>query len=271
MKTAPALLLAMLACGASCARADVMTFGASQDTSIFANNVDNSDGGGPGIFAGTSGAGSPRRGLIAFDVSSIPAGATITNVQLTLTLGQTAGSGPGAATIGLFAVTQNWGQGTNGSTATGVGGTGQGFAANPGDATWNAAFFSATTPTLWNAPGGDHVSTASASRLVSGTTVGTAYTWGSTVQFVANVQSWLNNPATNFGLELVNADETNASTLYGFYSSEWDNTHFGGSATQVPALQVTYTVPVPEPTGISLAAIAAFTLLGRRRRSPLRV
>jgi len=263
-------LLMLPACCAMPAGADVVTLSAAQDTAIFQNNVNNSDGGGPAIFAGTSGANSPRQALISFNLAGIPSGATITNVQLTLTLAQTAAGGPGSATIGLFAATQNWGQGTNGSTATTVGGTGQGFAANTGDATWNAAFYSATAPTLWNTPGGDHVATASTSLLVSGTAVGTAYTWGSSVQFVADVQGWLNSPSTNFGWELINANEATANSLYGFYSAEWDNAHFGGGATQVPELQVTYTPPVPEPVSVSLAAIAAFTLLVRRRRPPLR-
>ena len=37
----------------------VTTVPALQDTSIFQNSTTNSDGGGPGIFAGTNGTGSP--------------------------------------------------------------------------------------------------------------------------------------------------------------------------------------------------------------------
>ena len=101
-------------------------------------------------------------------------------------------------------------------------------------------------------------SSASASLLVSGTTVGTSYNWLSTPQLVADVQGWLNTPTTNYGWELINADETDSNTLYGFYSSESDNAHFGGSASQVPELEVTYTVP--EPASGSLVALTALSL-----------
>jgi len=245
--------------------ADVVTLVASKDASIFQNNPDYSNGGGPGIFSGTSGTGSPRRALIAFDMTSIPAGAIITSVQLTLTLGQIANGGPASATIGLFALTQNWGQGTTGGTATGIGGTGQGYPANPGDATWNSASYSPTTPTQWTTPGGGHASTTSATLFLNNNTVGNSFTWLSTPQLVANAQGWLNDPATNFGLELINADEVSPSTLFAFYSSEWDNAHFGGSASQVPQLQVIYTVP--EPCTAALAFAGALGCLARRRRS----
>lgn len=244
--------------------ADVVTLVASKDASIFQNNPDYSNGGGPGIFSGTSGTGSPRRALIAFDMTSIPAGAIITSVQLTLTLGLVANGGPPSATIGLYALTQSWGQGTTGGTATAINGTGQGYPANPGDATWNSAHYSATTPTQWATPGGDHASTASATLFLNNNTAGSSFTWLSTPQLVANAQGWLNNPATNFGLELINADEVSSSTLFAFYSSEWDNTQNGGSASQVPQLQVTYTVP--EPGAAALACAGALGCLARRHR-----
>src|ERR1700754_1276835 len=71
------------------------SLGASKDNSIFANNVDNSNGGGAGIFVGTTNmmqSDSLRRGLIEFDVASaIPSGATITAVSLTMYLGEASG------------------------------------------------------------------------------------------------------------------------------------------------------------------------------------
>jgi len=146
--------------------ADAVTIGASKDATIFENNVNNSNGAGPGIFAGTNGMDSPRRGLIDFDIAgNVPAGATITNVQLTLYLGQVAGGGSGAETIGLFELEADWGEGTTGSGAM-IGGTGQGFPANPGDATWNARFFPGT---LWTTPGSDHEATASVTTMVGST------------------------------------------------------------------------------------------------------
>jgi len=64
------------------ATAATITLGATKDATIFENHVDNSNGAGPGIFAGTNGMNSPRRGLMDFDIASdVPAGATITNVH----------------------------------------------------------------------------------------------------------------------------------------------------------------------------------------------
>jgi hypothetical protein len=56
------------------AEAATITIDAAEDATIFQNNVDNSNGAGPGMFAGTNGMGSPRRGLIQFDIAAnIPA------------------------------------------------------------------------------------------------------------------------------------------------------------------------------------------------------
>ena len=204
----------------------------------------------------------PRRGLLEFNLSSIPAGATITNVQLTLTLGQFSGAFT-SGTIDFYDLTRSWVQGTVESTASNIGGTGNGAAANPGDATWTDVSYSSTTPTLWTTAGGDHSFTSSGALSVTSAAVGSSYTAPSTAQMVADVQGWVNNPATDFGWELINADETDSSTVFGFYSSEWDNTHFGGSSTQVPALQITYT-PAPEPASGLLVGLAAASLLSTR-------
>ncbi len=260
------ILLLLTLAGSATARADVVTLGAAKDNALVNGaNQNNSNGGGPAFFAGTDGNNAVHRALLAFDLSSIPAGSTVTNVQLTLTLGQVASGGPASATISLYSLTQNWGEGTAGSTAAGIAGTGQGFAPGTGDATWNAALYSATTPTLWAAAGGDHAAAASATLLLGTNVPNTSFTWLSTAQLVADVQGWLNSPAANFGWELINADEVNARTLYGFYSREWSNAHFGGSAAQAPSLQVTYT-PAPEPASVALLAAGLLGCLIRRSR-----
>ena len=184
-----------------------------KDNTVFQSNVNNSDGGGPGMFAGTNGTGAPSRGLIEFNIAgNIPAGSTINSVQLELFLGMAAGSGGGGGggtfNIGLHAVSRAWGEGTAGSGHTAIAGTGAGFAAGPGDATWNASAFPST---LWTNPGGDFTATASGTAAV-GTTLNVASTWGSTVALVSDVQGWLNSPSTNFGWELINTDETDTQT-----------------------------------------------------------
>lgn len=263
MKLTPLLVLAVFC--AVAARADVIDLGANHDTTLFQNNVNNAAGGGPGIFAGTNGAVSPRRGLISFDLSSIPAGATITDVQLTLTVGQIAGSGGSGGmnteTIGLFAITRPWGEGTAEAGATSIGGTGQGAAAGVGDATWNQSAFSITS---WTNPGGDFVSTASASLTLNNAAPGLSFTWLSTSQLVADVQGWLNNPSTNDGWELINADEHDGTTFDAFYSRE--AAEAGATAGELPSLQVTYTVPEPASSALGAVALMATASVRPSRR-----
>jgi hypothetical protein len=218
--------------------AATVKIGASKDATVYQNVVNNSSGGGNALFSGTNGMGSPRRGLIAFDVADdIPAGATITGVQLTLFLGQVAGSGGGVgggtSTIELHRLLADWGEGIaqkqnppNDSFA----GLGQGAAANPGDATWNARFY---PNTLWNMLGGDFAATASASTSV-GTILNAASVWGSTSDLVGDVQQWLSTPTANFGWELVNADETTAMNFRAFYTRD------AATAAFHPQLQITY-------------------------------
>lgn len=264
-----ALLFLLAALGASGARGDTITLQADRDASIVAGNANNSNGGGPCFFAGTDGNSSPHRALISFSLNGIPQGATITSVQLTLTLAQVAGSGGGGggqiaktATIGLFDVAHNWGEGTVESDAFGIGGTGQGGPANTGDATWNDAFYQQTP---WSNPGGDHASTASASLFLDNNTAGSVFTWQSTPQLVADVQGWLSNPSSNFGWELINADETSQRTFFAFFSSEW-HTFTNGNAAQEPALQVTFTIPEPATSTLAVAALVMVFSLSRPRR-----
>jgi hypothetical protein len=92
-------------------------------------------------------------------------------------------------TFDLHRVTSNWGQGM--SNADGQEGGGAPSTTN--DATWIHTFYPGS---FWTTAGGDFSATVSASASVGGNG---AYTWGSTAQMVADVQGWLNNPATNYG------------------------------------------------------------------------
>jgi hypothetical protein len=222
--------------------ASTITIGPSKDTTTFQDPANNSSGAGNGLFAGTNGDSSPRRALIAFDVAgNVPSGATITGAQLTLVLGQVAGmggvgSGVETATIELHKLSADWGEGVNQKEdppTDGLNGQGQGAPANDGDATWNARFYSATTPTLWATPGGDFSAAASASLSI-GTDVGDGYIWGSTAGMVSDVQSWLNTPSSNFGWIMVNTDETDVRTFRAFYSRD--------AATDHPQLQISFTL-----------------------------
>jgi len=148
------------------------------------------------------------------------------------------GSGGGQPRwIRLFALTGNWAEGTNGLGQP-IMTTGAGFPANTGDVTWNDRVFASSNPTHWTTPGGDFTATSSASLQVTSNPVGTAYTWASTAQLVADVQNWKDHPTSNFGWLLKNDDEGIARTFYAFYSREGD-----GSATSArPQLTITYTL-----------------------------
>src|SRR5215470_13390083 len=115
------------------ASADTVTIGPSKDASIFAASVslNNSLGAGPGMFAGTDAGPNRIRSLIAFDIAGVPqlSGATITNVQLMLGLGMVPGGSPPAPspeTIDLHRLAADWGEGTTGSSSSGISGTGGG-------------------------------------------------------------------------------------------------------------------------------------------------
>ena len=92
---------------------------------------------------------------------------------------------------------------------------------------------------------------------VAGNTVGTAYTWSSS-GLLNDVKDWYANPATNFGWDIVNADEGIAQSVKVFYSRE-----YAVNTALRPKLTITY---VPEPTAIVLALAACPLFLLRRDR-----
>ena len=150
-----------------------------------------SNGAGDHLFAGRTRQGANRRALLAFDVAgAVPEGATLDSVHLTLHMSRTAGE---AHTVALHRVLADWGEGASDAPDN----EGAGTAAATDDATWIHTFFDTG---LWQNPGGDFDSTASASVLVGGED---AYTWGSTPAMAADVQAWLDAPEENFGWVLI--------------------------------------------------------------------
>ena len=138
----------------------------------------------------------------------------------------------------------------------GGGGTGQGFPAKQGDATWSQNFFGVSA---WTNSGGDFSTTSSASAVVS-QSLDSSYTWGSTAAMVNDVQKWLDSPGSNFGWLLM-GDESGTQTFRQFYTREEANSEFR------PALVIDYTVAsVPEPSTLTLLSIAAVCLAGYAHR-----
>jgi len=254
------------------ADATVVNIPTAQDATLFggASYVDRSSSG-PGLFVGTDAMRLPKRGLISFDVASyVPAGATITDVALTLYLGQVAGAanattpGPGAPleTIRLYEVTTPWRGGTNGTSGypgPGFNGSGQGFVPNSGDVTWAHSSYSSAA---WNTAGGDFATTQSAALAV-GETIGAAYSWTSTAALIADVQGWLDGATPNDGLLLKNDDESGQYSYRAFYTREGATEQ--GVPQNAPVLTVSYT-QIPEPPALALLAVGTFLTVFTKRK-----
>ncbi|MEK7806989.1 MAG: hypothetical protein AAB528_04560, partial [Chloroflexota bacterium] len=137
------------------------------------------NGAGEYLFTGNINQGLSRRALIAFNLAgSIPPGATIKSVSLTLNMSRTVAE---AGLVELRRVLADWGEGASDASANEGGGT----VAEPGDATWIHRSYDTAR---WQSPGGDFSPEASASATMDGAR---PYTWGPTPQLVADVQAWL--------------------------------------------------------------------------------
>ena len=189
----------------------LVTISPSKDNTLYESAAGSlSNGAGNHFFAGRTGPTSGsliRRGVIAFDIAgSIPAGSTIDSVTLSLHMSRTVS---GAQNVTLHKLLADWGEGS--SNAPGF--EGGGAAASPGDATWVHRFFNTAN---WASVGGDFFPFFSSSASVGG--IG-SYTWGSTAAMVSDVQSWLDNPATNFGW-LLKGNESASTTTKRFDTKE---------------------------------------------------
>ena len=212
----------------SVAQSASVTATPEKDNTLYAESDTLSNGAGQRFFAGKSGLGFTRRGLVKFNLTGlVPAGATVDSVVLRLNLAQTSSS---TQTIELHRVLADWGEGTS----AGVMGEGIGAPATAGDATWGFRFFGAAQ--TWTAPGGDFAALASASRPV-GAALG-FYNWRS-AGMTSDVAFWLQNPSSNFGWELT-GNEVNPASAKAF------NSRNAISAINRPLLTIYYT---EAPTG----------------------
>jgi hypothetical protein len=199
---------------------------ASKDNSIYMDASNNSNGVGTSLFVGNNGTNSPRRSLIKFDLTTIPAGSAIKNVNLKLNC-NTSGS---LGIVSIYKLLTNWGEGTSNATASGGGGGGVMSTLN--DATWNCNLANGAggCNSLWLNPGGDYYITPSASTAVSASNIN--YNW-TDVNMLPTVQSWVNNSSENFGWMIKGAEDA-AGTAKRFGSRE--NADF----SQRPLLTVNY-------------------------------
>jgi hypothetical protein len=213
----------------SMATATTATLFPDRDNTLFEDTTGSlSNGAGGYLFAGATAGGVRRRALLHFDLSGLPAGATITAATLRLVMSQTSA---GPQDVQVHRLQASWGEGTSNSGGSPTSGGGQGAPSTANDATWIHRFFPGQP---WAAAGGDFAATVSASQTVAD--VGT-YDWtgGS---LASDVQGWLGSPGGNLGWILM-GEETAAHTAKRFNARENE-----APGTR-PQLILTYTTTTP--------------------------
>ena len=165
------------------------------------------NGSGQYAFVGANGGSQLRRALLHFDVgAAVPASAEVLSADLRIHVSKVAS--PVVRPARLHRAEAAWGE--SGSDAFGE--EGSGAPALPGDATWLHTF-SATD--FWTNVGGDFAPAASATIGIGPVGFYTLTDPGLT----ADVQAWLDDPASNLGWFLVGT-ETGSSTAKRLDSSE---------------------------------------------------
>ena len=205
------------------------------DTTLIEISPDNNLGGQSFVNAGTTGVTTRNRGLFLFDLTEvISQHAIITSVDLFFEVVGIPTAGQGQFSLfGLHRVLVPWGEGDNTRTFS----PGLGESADLNEATWNHRFYG--TDLRWSEPGGgagiDFQSAPSALTFVG---LEDIYVFESSLDLVNDVQSWLDNPQSNFGWMLISNSEDTTFTARRFGSRE--------NSASFPRLSIQFT-PVPEP------------------------
>lgn len=218
------IVLSFLSLAACCGslHAETVFLQATQDNTLYESPSGRlSNGAGQHMFAGLTIDLTRRRAVFAFkDLGSIPAGATVTSVRLHLNLSL---ENAQPRTYRLHRVTRDWGEGD--SRASGTEALGANSETN--DATWAHRFWPNIT---WQTPGGDFEEDASAELDIG--PVG-SYTFGPTVGLIEDVQSWVDDPARNFGWILIGEEN--------IFSERRFDTRENDTAANRPVLEVEFT------------------------------
>ena len=164
------------------------------------------NGSGTAMFVGTTNSAAKRRGLVHFDLSAIPAGSRVLSTSLVVTSTQSPSTS--VMTMTAHRLLQPWSEGPS----VAPGGQGSGGAALNGDSTWLHRDF----PTqLWTNPGGDFASPSFTMDVQAVGSSGSGFQPGLT----SDVQSWIDNPASNHGW-LLKGDESLSGTARKLTSRE---------------------------------------------------
>jgi hypothetical protein len=221
------------------ASGETVTLTPVADTTLFEHDANNNQGKNStfavGTTAGVSGRPARSRAVLKFDVAgNVPPNATITSAALTIRVSKS----PNPKVDSVFdlrRMLQSWNEGAK------SGNTGSPAAA--GETTWRARLHSATAAdaTLWSSPGGgtntDFSTVVSASTMVRG--LG-SYTFASTPELVADVQTWLSDTNANHGWIMMSQSEERARTARRIGARE-------AGANDRPRLVLEFTVPTTGP------------------------
>jgi hypothetical protein len=184
--------------------ADLSVFPAA-DTSLFDIVPTNNIGADPWLVVGRTKNGQVGRSLIRFALTNLAPGTIIEAARVEFEVVRVPQQiTPVPSFFTLHRMAQSWSEGNK------TGALGQG--ASPGEPTWLAAAHPAT---LWSTPGAvgaaDSVATPSATTATPVDDFG-RYTFPSSPGLVADVQAWVNNPASNHGwLVRSQGEATNAT------------------------------------------------------------
>lgn len=228
-KTGWALLLTSLFVAAA-GSADVVVLGTLKDATLYSDDDTSANGAGSRIFSGNTDAGAQRRALLEFDVAgNVPAGATINSVTLQLFVNRSQIAG--TRTVELRRLLTSWSEGPSDPS----GQEGGGESAQLGDVTWRYTNYDPGNEPgspQWTSLGGDFSATQSAQTTVAAE--GTTPTWSS-AQMEADVQSWLDAPAGNFGWLLKDTSNSGTGTAKRYGSRE------NNKVEQRPQLTIDFT------------------------------
>ncbi len=194
-----------------------------RDNTMYQESGTLSNGAGSHFFAGATQGGTRRRGLLAFDLSGIPASAQILDARLDMFCSRTI---VGSVSVELHRAQADWGEAGSDATAE----EGQGAPAQPGDATWTHAFLPTTA---WTSAGGDFAPIASA---ISSVGFPGPYAWTGPL-LRDDVQAWVSEALPNYGWVVVGAEDIFGST------KRFDSRDNVDPARR-PVLTVTYRAPV---------------------------
>ena len=216
------------------ARADQVTLFPGADATLIELKPTNSLGGAGWLAAGLTQNGNTNRALIKFDIATaIPAGSTILDVGVRVTVTRTPVDGNADSLFSLRRILRPWNEGSNlpeDAQYPGLGGPAQ-----PGDATWTHASWGTNA---WTIPGGqegvDYASDFSSATGIAG--LGDYSFEGSGL--ITDAQLWLDHPEQNFGWMLKTEEEESIFTARRFGSRELED------AGESPQLIITYLPPI---------------------------